>query len=175
MGITETLRRIWLFSANKTKSSESFSKQPTQLIIAAHNCHVNSSKFTEIWCNLVLQQPQVHLIFMQNILLHCTVVIRRSKSSHRSRTQFYHAQKTCNNTGLSTHNFCQMSTCFMEKISYVTFSSFCFHGFLSMKRKIHSNLCLFCFILVTLSFRHFGCVIFFTMVSVCKARQARLF
>ena len=39
MVITEILRRIWLFSANKIKSSESFSKQPTQLIIAAHNCH----------------------------------------------------------------------------------------------------------------------------------------
>ena len=38
MGITEILRRIWLFSANEIKSSESFSKQPTQLIIAAHNC-----------------------------------------------------------------------------------------------------------------------------------------
>ena len=33
MGITEILRRVWLFSANKTKSSESFSKQPTQLIV----------------------------------------------------------------------------------------------------------------------------------------------
>ena len=33
MGITEILRRIWLFSANKIKSSESFNKQPTQLII----------------------------------------------------------------------------------------------------------------------------------------------
>ena len=33
MGITELLRRIWLFSANKTKSSESFCKQPTQLIV----------------------------------------------------------------------------------------------------------------------------------------------
>ena len=33
MGITEVLRRIWLFSANKIKSSESFSKQPTQLIV----------------------------------------------------------------------------------------------------------------------------------------------
>ena len=31
--ITEILRRIWLFSANKIKSSESFSKQPTQLIV----------------------------------------------------------------------------------------------------------------------------------------------
>ena len=34
MGITEILRRIWLFSANKIKSSESVSKQPTQLIVA---------------------------------------------------------------------------------------------------------------------------------------------
>ena len=33
MGITEILRRIWLFSANKIKSSESFSKQSTQLIV----------------------------------------------------------------------------------------------------------------------------------------------
>ena len=33
MGITEILRKIWLFSANKLKSSESFSKQPTQLIV----------------------------------------------------------------------------------------------------------------------------------------------
>ena len=33
MGITEILRRIWLFSANKIKCSESFSKQPTQLIV----------------------------------------------------------------------------------------------------------------------------------------------
>ena len=40
VGIPESLRRIWLFSANKINSSESFSKQPTQLIIAAHNCHV---------------------------------------------------------------------------------------------------------------------------------------
>ena len=42
MGITEILRGIWLFSA----ISESFSKQLTQLIIAAHNCHtkLKSSK-----------------------------------------------------------------------------------------------------------------------------------
>ena len=41
-GITEILRRGWLFSANKIKSSESFSRQPTQIIdelfIAVHNC-----------------------------------------------------------------------------------------------------------------------------------------
>ena len=39
MEITEILRRIWLFSASDKKSSESFSKQPTQIIIATHNCH----------------------------------------------------------------------------------------------------------------------------------------
>ena len=44
MGITEILRKIWLFSANKIKISESFSKDYSthhriQLIIAAHNCH----------------------------------------------------------------------------------------------------------------------------------------
>jgi hypothetical protein len=33
MGITETLRRIWLFSANKIKISDSVSRQPTQLIV----------------------------------------------------------------------------------------------------------------------------------------------
>ena len=33
MGITYILGRIWLFSANKIKSSESFSKQPNQLIV----------------------------------------------------------------------------------------------------------------------------------------------
>ena len=32
MGITEILERIWLFSANKIKNSESGSKQPAQLI-----------------------------------------------------------------------------------------------------------------------------------------------
>ena len=33
MGITEILRRIWLFSANKIISFESFSKQPTHFIV----------------------------------------------------------------------------------------------------------------------------------------------
>ena len=44
MSIAENLRRIWLFSTNKIKSSESFIKQPThhqtQLIIAAHDCYI---------------------------------------------------------------------------------------------------------------------------------------
>jgi hypothetical protein len=33
MGITDILRRIWIFSANKIQSFESLGKQPTQLII----------------------------------------------------------------------------------------------------------------------------------------------
>ena len=37
MGITEILRRIWLFSANKIKSSESFNEQPTQLIVVLNS------------------------------------------------------------------------------------------------------------------------------------------
>ena len=40
IGIIEILRRIRLFSANNIKSSESGSKQPTQLIITAHYCHI---------------------------------------------------------------------------------------------------------------------------------------
>ena len=33
MGIIEILRGIYIFSANEIKSSESFSNQPTQLIV----------------------------------------------------------------------------------------------------------------------------------------------
>ena len=39
MGITEILRRIWVFSANKMKSSESVSEHQIQLIIAAEIRH----------------------------------------------------------------------------------------------------------------------------------------
>ena len=49
-GITDVLRRIWLFSANKIKSSESVSKQPTQLIF-----QLNSSLRQKLG-TLVLQQ-----------------------------------------------------------------------------------------------------------------------
>ena len=53
MRITETLRRIWLFSANKIKDSESFSKQPTQLISELNSSlphiivTINSEKLTQ--------------------------------------------------------------------------------------------------------------------------------
>ena len=51
--ITEILRSIWLFSANKIKSSESVSKQPTnsthcrtQLIIGAEIRHIGQINVT---------------------------------------------------------------------------------------------------------------------------------
>ena len=47
MGMEIISRRIWLFSANNLKSSESVSKQPTQLIIVAEIRH-NYSYFTMI-------------------------------------------------------------------------------------------------------------------------------
>ena len=59
MRITEILKKIWLFSANKRKSSESISKQPTQLIIAAHNCHI-----------YFLQTVKIHYSCFINILFH---------------------------------------------------------------------------------------------------------
>ena len=52
MRITEILRRIWLFSANKIKSSEPFSKQPTQLIV-----ELNSS----LWHIIVTKFSNMHL------------------------------------------------------------------------------------------------------------------
>ena len=39
MEITEILRKIWLFSANKIKNLNSTHRR-TQLIIAAHNCYI---------------------------------------------------------------------------------------------------------------------------------------
>ena len=40
MGTTEILRRIWLFSENKIKSCESFSKLPTQLKLNSSLRHI---------------------------------------------------------------------------------------------------------------------------------------
>ena len=49
MGITEILRRIWLFSANKIKNNfESVSKQPNRLIVEL------SSSLWHIIVNLVI-------------------------------------------------------------------------------------------------------------------------
>ena len=75
MGITEILRRIWLFSANKIKSSEYFSKQPTQLIIMAHNCHICLQKYPSkssgstctYWLKKQLPKLQFNFFYMQKV------------------------------------------------------------------------------------------------------------
>ena len=56
MGITEILRRIWLFSANKIKSSESVSKQPTQLIVE-------------------LKSSLLHIIVTQDVFIETIILI----------------------------------------------------------------------------------------------------
>ena len=58
MGITEILRRIRLFSANKTKSLESFNKQPTQLIVDLTTSlqHIIA---TNVFCLVLLQTQNV--------------------------------------------------------------------------------------------------------------------
>ena len=73
MRITEILRRIWLFSANKINSSESVSKQPSQLIV-----ELNSS----LWQKLGTLVPKIKKsvksvnnmssdeIFSKNIFVH---------------------------------------------------------------------------------------------------------
>ena len=59
MGITEIMRRIWLFSAEKIKSYESFSKQPTQLIV-----QLNSSLQQIIDSHQCpMQSPNTKLLF----------------------------------------------------------------------------------------------------------------
>ena len=59
MGITEILRKIC--AANEIKSSESFSKQRTQLIIAAHNCHnYGMLKLNVVFCLSDLATVMIH-------------------------------------------------------------------------------------------------------------------
>ena len=60
LGITEILRRNWLFSANKIKGSESFSKQPTQLIIEL-NSSLRHIIVTLFLMHSVLKQTQISL------------------------------------------------------------------------------------------------------------------
>ena len=84
MGITELLRRIWLFSANKIKSSESVRNQPTQLIVKINSSlpsfHVSNFKSSKkLWLTfgvsyLVfshrLMQQKVHCLFSYFVTLY---------------------------------------------------------------------------------------------------------
>ena len=75
MGITEILRRIWLFSANKTKSSESFSEQPTQLIFELKSSLrliivtliQYAKQFVSIWVPLKAHHEIIQIQILTNI------------------------------------------------------------------------------------------------------------
>jgi hypothetical protein len=59
MRITEILRRIWLFSANKIKIFESVTKQPTQLIVKLNSSlrqKLGTQEFSyQSYCMLVVK------------------------------------------------------------------------------------------------------------------------
>ena len=69
MGITEILRSIWLFSANTIKSSESFSKHPTQPMV-----ELNSSLWHIIVTN-VLPGNGVSIFLKQYGLCACKAMV----------------------------------------------------------------------------------------------------
>ena len=60
MGTTETLRRLWLFSANKIKTSESVSKQSTQLQVlnSSSNQLIVGAEISHIDVLFVTIKPQ---------------------------------------------------------------------------------------------------------------------
>ena len=62
MGITEILRRIWLFCENKIKSSEFFSKQLTQLIVKL-NSSLQHIKDTQYFCRNHVKILQLTFVF----------------------------------------------------------------------------------------------------------------
>ena len=68
LGIEEILRRIWLFSTNKIKSSESGSKQPTQLIVELNSSlrHIIVSK---VMLNINLNYNINSWILLQSVCL----------------------------------------------------------------------------------------------------------
>ena len=61
MGKTKVLRRIWLFSANTIKSSKSFSKQQTQLIIEL-NSSLQHIIFTQDFIKRTLPVIQIEVL-----------------------------------------------------------------------------------------------------------------
>ena len=82
MGITEILRKIWPFSASKMKSSESFSKQPTQLIV-----ELNSSlrqiidSFVFCWSAVLI------LVSLRNLIFRFETLSKSSGSELKTRFQ----------------------------------------------------------------------------------------
>ena len=73
MEIKEILRRIGLFSENKTKSSESFCKQPTQLIIVAHNCQTSKRISSVFFFSFIFLSFHLSVAYILLFCLHLSV------------------------------------------------------------------------------------------------------
>ena len=71
MGITEILRRIWLFSANKIKICESVSKQPTQFIVELNSSlrHIIDSHKGRNYCKHCYNESRLFFVAKQKKIL----------------------------------------------------------------------------------------------------------
>ena len=63
MGITEIKRKIWLFPENKIKSSESVSKQSTQLIVELNSPLWQKLGTQTLWFKLEFLLPKNEISF----------------------------------------------------------------------------------------------------------------
>ena len=66
MGIIEILKRIWLLSENKIRSSESVSKQPTQLIFELNSSLRQKLGTLELVTDSQLEEVQMKPPFVPN-------------------------------------------------------------------------------------------------------------
>ena len=71
MGMTDILRRIWLFTANKIKFSEYFSKQPTQLIVDLNSIIDLNSSLPHIILTNVVIPGVLHSMLVEKGLMLC--------------------------------------------------------------------------------------------------------
>ena len=83
MGITEILRRIWLFSANKIKRSESYSEQPTQHIVELKSSlrHIivtlGNLKF-QLWL-WIFPKDKFSFQIQNDVNYHVVLILKRSE------------------------------------------------------------------------------------------------
>ena len=107
MGITEILRRIWLFSANKIKSSESFSKQPTQIIV-----DLNSSLWHIIVTKKYSGKPCRGLLWLIIMCLHDSSKLYSARQNCAVRNIYNRRAKHLMKNMLKTFNIINFAAFF---------------------------------------------------------------
>ena len=90
------MKRIWLFSANEIKSSESVSKQPTQLILAAEIRHIVTHwpilgwNVSKSWLQKVDFFENYAIVAMQSDnVTFCTYEIKKETSGYNLNKTFF--------------------------------------------------------------------------------------